>query len=66
LYLAGRKTSSGPHLFQLALLSLAPMRTIPTIDYAEAKRAVDLIVEKALEMQKAVVVLWVDDRAPNL
>jgi glc operon protein GlcG len=38
------------------------MRTIPTIDYSEAKRAVDLIVEKALEMQKAVVVAVADCR----
>jgi glc operon protein GlcG len=30
------------------------MRTVQTIDYSEAKRAVDLIVEKALQMQKAV------------
>jgi len=32
------------------------MRTVATIDYSEAKRAVDLIVEKALEMRKAVAV----------
>ena len=38
------------------------MRTIPTIDYSEAKRAVDLIVEKALAMQKAVVVAVGDCR----
>jgi glc operon protein GlcG len=38
------------------------MRTIPTIDYSEAKRAVDLIVEKAFEMQKAVVVAVADCR----
>lgn len=36
------------------------MRTIPTIDYSEAKRAVDLIVEKAFETQKAVVVAVTD------
>jgi glc operon protein GlcG len=36
------------------------MRTIPTIDYAEAKRAVELIVEKAQQMQKAVVVAVAD------
>jgi glc operon protein GlcG len=36
------------------------MRTIQTIDYSEAKRAVDLIVEKALAMQKAVVVAVAD------
>jgi glc operon protein GlcG len=38
------------------------MRTIPTIDYAEAKRAIDLIVEKANEMKKAVVVAVADCR----
>src|ERR1700680_4187345 len=31
------------------------MRTIPTVDYAEAKRAVDLIVEEAFQLQKACV-----------
>jgi glc operon protein GlcG len=36
------------------------MRTLPTIDLAEAKRAVDLIVEKALRLQKAAVVAVVD------
>jgi len=38
------------------------MRTIATIDYSEAKRAVDLIVEHALQMQKAVVVAIADCR----
>ena len=38
------------------------MKMIPTIDYSEAKRAVDLIVEKALAMQKAVVVAVADCR----
>ncbi len=38
------------------------MRTIPSIDYSEARRAVDLIVEKAREMQKAVVVAVADCR----
>jgi glc operon protein GlcG len=38
------------------------MRTIPTIDYAEATRAIDLIVEKATEMKKAVVVAVADCR----
>ena len=36
------------------------MKTLPTIDLAEAKRAVDLIVEKALQLQKAAVVAVVD------
>ena len=38
------------------------MRTIPTVDYPEAKRAVDLIVENAQQMQKAVVVAVADCR----
>jgi glc operon protein GlcG len=38
------------------------MRNLPTIDYSEAKRAVDLIVENALQMQKAVVVAVADCR----
>jgi glc operon protein GlcG len=38
------------------------MRTISTIDYAEAKRALDLIVENALQMKKAVVVAVADCR----
>jgi len=38
------------------------MRTLPSIDYSEARRAVDLIVEKAREMQKAVVVAVADCR----
>src|SRR6201996_3768222 len=36
------------------------MRTISTVDYSEAKRAVDLIVEKATQMQKAAVVAVAD------
>jgi glc operon protein GlcG len=32
------------------------MRTLRTLDYSEAKRALDLIIEKASAMQKAVVV----------
>ncbi|MGA8274275.1 MAG: heme-binding protein [Candidatus Sulfotelmatobacter sp.] len=36
------------------------MRTIHTIDYSEASRAVDLIVEKTLQMQKAVSVAVAD------
>src|ERR1700731_174872 len=38
------------------------MRTIPKIGYAEAKRVVDHIVEKASQMQKAVVVAVADSR----
>ncbi len=42
------------------------MRTLPTIDYSEAKRVVDLIVENALQMQKAVVVAVADCRGELL
>jgi len=38
------------------------MRTIPTIDYSEAKQAVELIVARALQLQKAVVVAIADCR----
>ena len=38
------------------------MKMIPTLDYSEANRAIDLIMEKALEMQKAVVVAVADCR----
>jgi glc operon protein GlcG len=38
------------------------MKMIPTLDYSEAKQAIDLIMEKALEMQKAVVVAVADCR----
>jgi glc operon protein GlcG len=36
------------------------MRTLQTIDYSEAKRAVDLILQKALQMQKAASVAVAD------
>ncbi len=36
------------------------MRTTQSIDYSEAQRAVDLIVERALQMQKAAVVAVAD------
>ncbi|MGA2415519.1 MAG: heme-binding protein [Candidatus Sulfotelmatobacter sp.] len=36
------------------------MRTLQTIDYSEARRAVDLIVEKALQMKKAAVIAVAD------
>jgi len=36
------------------------MRNTPVIDYSEAKEIIDLIVEKASEMQKAVVVAAAD------
>jgi glc operon protein GlcG len=36
------------------------MKTVPVIEYAEARRIVDLIVEKTAEMQKTVVVAVAD------
>jgi glc operon protein GlcG len=36
------------------------MRTLQTIDYSDAKRAVDLIVERASQMQKAAAVAVAD------
>ena len=36
------------------------MRTLQTIDYSEARRIVDLIVEKASQMQKAAAVAVAD------
>jgi glc operon protein GlcG len=36
------------------------MRTVQTIDYSEAKRAVELIVEKALQMQKSAAIAVAD------
>ena len=48
------------------LLCLRPMRTIPTIDYREAKLAVDTIVERATQMQKAVVIAVADCRGELL
>src|ERR1700678_3926346 len=36
------------------------MRNLPVIDYSEAKKIVDLIVEKAVQLQKSVVVAVAD------
>jgi len=36
------------------------MRTVQTVDYSEARRAVDLVIEKALQMQKAAAVAVAD------
>ncbi|MGC1436144.1 MAG: heme-binding protein, partial [Terriglobales bacterium] len=36
------------------------MRNVPVIDYSEAKKVVDLIVEKAAHKQKSVVVAVAD------
>jgi len=36
------------------------MRNLPVIDYAEDKKIIDRIVEKALELQKSVVVAVAD------
>ena len=36
------------------------MRNVPVIDYSDAKKIIDLIVEKAAQMQKSVVVAIAD------
>jgi glc operon protein GlcG len=36
------------------------MRTLPTLDYSEAKRALDLIVENTLQQKKAVSIAVAD------
>ena len=36
------------------------MRTVHTIDYSEARRAVELIIEKALQMQKSAAIAVAD------
>ena len=36
------------------------MRNVPVIDYSEAKKIIDLIVERAAQMQKSVVVAVAD------
>jgi glc operon protein GlcG len=36
------------------------MRTLQTIDYSDAKRAADLIIEKAMQMQKAAAIAVAD------
>lgn len=33
------------------------MRTLHTLDYSDAKRIIDLVVESAVKMQKAAVIL---------
>ena len=42
------------------------MKSISTIDYAEAKRAVDLIVEQSIQLKKTVVVAIADCRGELL
>jgi glc operon protein GlcG len=39
---------------------LPPMRTLQTIDYSEARRAIDLVVQKALQMHKAASIAVAD------
>ena len=39
---------------------MLPMKTTQTLDYSEARKIIDLIVEKALQMQKAAVVAVAD------
>jgi len=38
------------------------MRTLPTLEYSDARRVIDLIVENAQQMQKAVVIAVADCR----
>jgi glc operon protein GlcG len=42
------------------------MKTTQTIDYSEAKRIIDLIVERALQMQKAAVIAVADSHGELL
>ena len=48
--------------FSLATLrySRTPIKTLHTIDYSDAQRIIDLIVNKALQMQKAAVIAVAD------
>ena len=61
-FTAGPNIPADPAASSSPLISFRIMRTIPTIDYAEARRAVDLIVEQALQTKKAVVVAVADCR----
>jgi glc operon protein GlcG len=45
---------------------LSSMRTLHTLDYSEARRALDLIVEKASQLQKPVVVAVADSHGDLL
>jgi glc operon protein GlcG len=42
------------------LLPFQSMRTVPTIEYSEAKKIVEVIADKALQMRKAVVIAVTD------
>jgi glc operon protein GlcG len=42
------------------------MKTTKTLDYSEAKKIIDLIVEKALQMQKAAVIAVADSHGELL
>jgi glc operon protein GlcG len=42
------------------------MKDLPTLDYSDAKRAADLIVEKALQMQKAAAIAVADSHGDLL
>ncbi len=58
---AGREASIiFSSLTRQASYSFCAMRTLHTLDYSEARRAADLIIEKASQMQKAVVVAIAD------
>lgn len=42
------------------------MRDFPTLDYSDAKRAADLIIEKALQMQKSAAIAVADSHGDLL
>jgi glc operon protein GlcG len=46
--------------FKSTAILASPMRTLHTLDYSEARRAVDIIIDKASQMQKAAVVAVAD------
>ncbi len=46
--------------------SQTSMKTLHTIDYSDAKRIIDLIVNKALQMQKAAVIAVADSHGELL
>jgi glc operon protein GlcG len=51
-----------PPIVRLVCYSFLAMRTLRSLDYSEARRAADLILEQASQMQKAAVVAVADAR----
>jgi glucokinase len=58
--LSGQKRSKTQAIVQLALHEELQMRTLHTLDYSDAKRIIDLVVESAVKMQKAAVIAVAD------